>query len=339
MVISRVLPHSLKQELMRTNEIRTGKRLHSHKSNVINNGYYRYRVTNKPDPGFAHWQCVRLLIKAGAKVNVRDRLEHRRTPLHEAVESNHDVCVVYLIEAGADVNAVDVYGDSPLVQCADLGNITCLKKLIGAGADLNKTNNHKQTALQKAASKGSDNHRRCLELLIEAGADVNKPDLNGLTPLMSSAIGCGLVNETDQIKILLSAGASVNKRDMYNQTALELHISSRHYFVDILPDSGNETAHLLIVAGERIDGTTVQIRDPRGQVTGHALGPAEIIPRDPLCLKNICRETIRKRLIDADPYTNLFHKIPQLPLPPVLHSYLLYEESLDRLKGSFKTRF
>ena len=34
--------------------------------------------------------------------------------------------------------------------------------------------------------------------------------------------------------------------------------------------------------------------------------------------------------MEVDPYTNMFHKIPQLPLPPVLHSYLLYDESLDR---------
>ena len=287
--------------------------LQSHKSNTINNsnrsvlagattdGHSPYvsavliAGANKHDPGFAHWQCVRLLIKAGANVNVRDKLKLTgRTPLHQAIKSNHDVCVEFLIEAGADVNASDADGRTSMVHAA------------------------------------WHNHIRCLELLIEVGADVNKPDLNGLTPLMCSAMGCGLVNETYQLKILLSAGASVNKRDRCNQNALELHISNRHQSMGRLPDSGTKTARLLLVAGERIDGTTVPVFDRKGHVTDHAPVPAEIIHGDPLCLRNICRETIRKRLIEVDLYTNLFHKIPQLPLPPVLHSYLLYDESLDR---------
>ena len=267
--------------------------LHSHKFHVIKSACFPF--TNKPDPGFAHWQCVRLLIKAGTKVNVRDKVKHSgRTPLHEAVESNHDVRVEFLIEAGADVNASDTDGRTSVAHAV------------------------------------WHNHRRCLELLIEAGADVNISNLNGFTPLMCSAMGCGLVNETDQLKILLSAGANVNKRDRCNQNALQLHISRRHQSVGMLTDSGNETAHLLLVAGEKIDGTTVPVCDRRGNVTDHAPVPAEIIRGDPLCLKNICRETIRKRLIEVIPYANLFHKIPQVPLPPVLHSYLLYDESLDR---------
>ena len=238
--------------------------LHSHKSNVIDDGWYL--AASKPDPGFAHWPCVRLLIKAGAKVNVRDKVKHSsRTPLHEAVESNHEVCVEFLIEAEADVNASDADGRTSVAHAV------------------------------------RHNHRRCLELLIEAGADVNKPDLNGLTPLMCSAMGCGLVNETDQLKILLSAGANVNKRDRCSQTALELHISRRHESVREFVDSGNETAHLLLVAGEKIDGTTIPVLDRKGHVTDHAPVPVEVIPGDPLCLKNICRETIRKTFDGSRP--------------------------------------
>ena len=333
--------------------------LHSHQT--------RHRV-NGPRLGSAHVHCVRLLTQAGADVNVRDKLKHSgRTPLHEALESKHDRCVDLLLEAGADVNLVDAYGNSQAVQCARLGYTSCLEKLVRAGADVNKTNNYKRTALQNAVIQGfnecvrilieagayldaSDaagetsvihavcyNYTRCLELLIEAGADVNKPDLNGVTPLMYSSIGTGLVNKTDGIKMLLAAGALVNKRDKYNQTALALYISRRHQCVRMLIAPGNETALLLLAAGEKIGGTTVPVYDHRGRVTDRAPVPETLIPGDTLCIKYICRETIRKRLIEVDPHTNLFHKIPQLPLPSLLHSYLLYQESLD-VQGTNKDK-
>ena len=269
---------------------------------------------------FGYISCLKKLIGAGADVNKPNN--YKETALQKAAEKGSDECVRMLIEAGADVNASDVCGMTSVAHAVLFNHRRCLELLIEAGADVNASDKDGITSMVLAVYH---NHRRCLELLIEAGADVNISDLNGFTPLMWSAIGCGLVNKTDQLKILLSAGASVNKRNRCNQTALELHISLRHQSVGMNTDSGNENAHLLLVAGERIHGTTVPVCDRGGQVTGHAPVPAEIIPGDPLCLKNNCRETIRKRLIDVDPYTNLFHKIPQLSLPPVLHSYLLYE--------------
>ena len=46
-------------------------------------------------------------------------------------------------------------------------------------------------------------------------------------------------------------------------------------------------------------------------------------------LKHICRKVIRKRLLDLDPNSNLFGRIPQLGLPARIQQYLLYGQSLD----------
>ena len=48
-------------------------------------------------------------------------------------------------------------------------------------------------------------------------------------------------------------------------------------------------------------------------------------------LKNLCRETIRKHLLNLDPHENLFHRIPRLEgiLPILLIEYLLYDMSLE----------
>ena len=46
-------------------------------------------------------------------------------------------------------------------------------------------------------------------------------------------------------------------------------------------------------------------------------------------LNHICSEAIRKHLLDLDPHSNLFCRIPLLGLPALLNLYLLYSESLD----------
>ena len=46
-------------------------------------------------------------------------------------------------------------------------------------------------------------------------------------------------------------------------------------------------------------------------------------------LKHICREAIRKHLLELDPHSHLFGRIPRLGLPHPLKQYLLYEMSLD----------
>ena len=50
-------------------------------------------------------------------------------------------------------------------------------------------------------------------------------------------------------------------------------------------------------------------------------------------LKDVCREAIRKHLLDINQHLNLFMRIPQLGLPTRLASYLLYEEDLKLSDG------
>ena len=45
-------------------------------------------------------------------------------------------------------------------------------------------------------------------------------------------------------------------------------------------------------------------------------------------LKELCREVIRRCLLDLDPYRCLFQRIPLLALPQALISYLLYDMNL-----------
>ena len=48
-----------------------------------------------------------------------------------------------------------------------------------------------------------------------------------------------------------------------------------------------------------------------------------------LSLKHLCRESIRKHLLEMDPHTNLFDRVPKLGLSSLLSAYVLYNQTLD----------
>ena len=76
---------------------------------------------------------------------------------------------------------------------------------------------------------------------------------------------------------------------------------------------------LLFAAGERFDD-----RDLRERI--NTLFDLEECS---LGLKHLCRERLRRHLIDLNPHAHLFNRIPHLGLPPLLNEYLLYDVSLD----------
>ena len=115
---------------------------------------------------------------------------------------------------------------------------------------------------------------------------------------------------------LLRGGAHINYKDRSGKNALEIAISS--YFSQ---NHKKKLFMLLYAAGETLDGATTAA-DGISKIT---------IPKfiedlkDNLDLKHLCREAIRKHLIDVNPYENLFGRIPQLGLPSIVNNYLLYD--------------
>ena len=260
---------------------------------------------------------LKCLISAGANVNMPG--SHLGSPLYRAVVNNHIQCVEILIDAGANVNWSYSKGLrlSVLMYAVARGYTKCAETLIAGGANVNLSTRDGETAVMTAAREVQS---ECIKLLIKFGADVNMVGEYNFTALIWTARQSSS-RVVDCIKILLRAGALINKFDNVGQNALLNSMRN-----DYKSYSNDEAAMLLFAAGEILEGEIAGCK-----VNASAVVIPEFLRRKELkfCLKHLCREAIRKHLINLDPHTHLFGRIPQLRLPSSLSKYLLYYLSLD----------
>lgn len=78
---------------------------------------------------------VREFLSDGADVDAQDKRGH--TPLYHAVRKGHALAAKELIDAGAAVNAKRGFGGTLLHVAASKGNIEMTRLLLEAGADVN----------------------------------------------------------------------------------------------------------------------------------------------------------------------------------------------------------
>lgn len=118
---------------------------------------------------------------SSGEIDVNQVGPREMTPFIFAIYSYYYDAIPILLGKKANVNAVDVNGNSALhwaVSC-DKANIIIL--LIEFGSEIYETNFNGRTALHFGASEGSS---RAVEALIKKGADVNTQDKNGRTPII-----------------------------------------------------------------------------------------------------------------------------------------------------------
>jgi len=82
---------------------------------------------------------------------------HSQTLLHHMVRCGSFECVKYLIEKGANVDALDKYGDTPLHDAAYFAHYDIVKYLLESGADNQRLNNYGRTVWHEAeCGRGKD---------------------------------------------------------------------------------------------------------------------------------------------------------------------------------------
>lgn len=117
-----------------------------------------------------------------------------------------DVVVLrQLIKDGAQVNAVDEWGNTALLLAAREGDLETARALLRAGADVNGRAGP-FTPLGQAALRG---HSHMVRLLLRGGAQVDATGLNEHTPLMNAV----KLNHPEVVSLLLKAGANPQVKD------------------------------------------------------------------------------------------------------------------------------
>ncbi len=84
---------------------------------------------------FAHPECVRTLIEAGADADACSQNAMSVHPLHSAVASRSLRCVELLLAAGSDPNARQAGGYTPLHEAVHNGDPAIEAAFLAAGAD------------------------------------------------------------------------------------------------------------------------------------------------------------------------------------------------------------
>lgn len=152
-----------------------------------------------------------VLLDGGADVKVRSGLSGM-TPLHYAVTNRFATPAIIdkLIEHGADVDAVDESGRTPLMMAINHREGAIMERLIAHKASLDVKDASGQTALMVAASiithpegMSAKDRRRVVERLLAKGAAIDIADAQGRTALHHAA-GAGNV---EAVSVLISGGA------------------------------------------------------------------------------------------------------------------------------------
>ena len=145
---------------------------------------------------------VKLLLKYGADVNATDR--QGQSPLH--VAPTKDVAEL-LLARGVVVNAKRADGATALHLAAVYGRKEVVQALLARGADVNVSTKDGITPLHYA--KGVE----IVKLLLASDANVNTTDSGGNTPLY-------MADDLAAVKLLLAHGATLNTRNNIGQTPL-----------------------------------------------------------------------------------------------------------------------
>ncbi|KAF7175891.1 hypothetical protein CNMCM7691_000423 [Aspergillus felis] len=197
----------------------------------------------------------RLLVQ-GAQIDANDN-SLKITPLHCAAYRGNDEMVDFLLENGADGNAITNNGSTSLHLATERGNRKSMKLLLSRHVNVQVANEKGATGLQVAVGTTSDEatvpllvknkvdvnirnirtgdtalhlavewkRPRIILFLLDKGATIDMTNEDGFTPLQLAA----KMDNCEAIALLLQRGAQVEARSLSGLTALQLAAHEGHW--------------------------------------------------------------------------------------------------------------
>lgn len=164
---------------------------------------------------------IKRALEQGADVNHSgpeddsDDPRCRTTALHIACRDRSDPAIAqFLLDSGADANALNGLGFAPIHIAANDGNYKCVQVLLDAGATIDPAGGcgDGQTPMLLACSEAASplslgNHIKCIQLLLERGAEVDKCDFRGRFPMLFAIIN----GDYELAELLLSYGSDPDR--------------------------------------------------------------------------------------------------------------------------------
>ena len=165
------------------------------------------------------------LDKAGTSLTMPARLSLEREPAstlaHEVVYKHHSTDVLaFLRSRGAELDAPDGTGRTPLLCACDYGSLSIVQQLLQYGADINITCNG-YGVLHAACSAG---HVDVVRYLLSQGIPADHACMGTATPLhVASQEGY-----LDVVRLLHSGGADVHRVDADGRSAFSFAYRGGH---------------------------------------------------------------------------------------------------------------
>lgn len=156
---------------------------------------------------------VQLLLDEGADTEAKN--SGGETPLHSAAIRGQEGIVRLLLDNGADTKAKNSEGETPLHFAVFLRHEGIVRLLLNNGAETEAKNSEGKTPLHFAVFFGNGG---IVRLLLNNGADMKACNLKGETPLHSAVIR----GQKGIVRLLLNNGADMEAKDRSGKRPADL---------------------------------------------------------------------------------------------------------------------
>lgn len=193
---------------------------------------------------------IKSLLNIGVSVDHKD-VDGRTALMYSLLKYKFEV-TDFLVSVGADVNAEDKLGITPISY--SLGDLRGVKLLIDNGADLNLQDKSGRSVLIRALGSSDS----IIQLIIDNGAKISTKGIHGQT-----ALHYAVVHQYERgVRKLIDNGADVNAKDNFNKTPADYsqYDNGDYKLIIILQQAGAKTGLQLLE--EKVDQLSIDTTNP-----------------------------------------------------------------------------